>query len=86
MQLCASVAPLRTESRGAAERASGITSITAPSSWVLKAPAQASLFLQGCPQESHRQPLSLRWTSLLPGFPISNCVPREKLTYFAKQA
>ena len=37
MQLCASVSPLRTESRDAAEHAPCITSIPAPSSWVLKA-------------------------------------------------
>lgn len=84
MQLRASVSPLMTKSRGAAEHAPCITSIRAPSSWalggekLLQGHPQASLLPQGHPRESHQQPLPLHWVSLLPGFPILSCLPQEK--------
>ena len=70
MQLCASVSPLRADSRGAAEHVPCITSITAPSSWVLKAAKRL-----------HRHPRVLSAPSGSPGGkPPAAPVPSPGLT------
>lgn len=46
---------------------------------------RAFLPLQDHLDESHQQPLSLHWASLLPIFPTLSCFPGEKLIYLTKQ-
>lgn len=70
VQFCASVSPLRTESRAAAEHVPCITSTSAPSSWVLKAA-----------KHTHGHPWGLSAPAGLPGGePPATTVPSLGLT------
>lgn len=82
MQLCVSVSPLRAQSKGAqsAHRASPAPQHPALGFGKLQntcADTPGPLCSHSVPQGSRRQPLALRWPSLLPGFPSLSFSPEK---------